>query len=329
VIRLKLRQFRALAALTAVEVLREPISLLLMTGCVLLMALTSLQAYNFGEDGKFARDSALAVHFLFGTFIGGYAACNALSRELRSGTASVVLSKPVSRELFFLAKFAGIALVVSLFSACAMGATLLAEKASPTLWRMDASALQALLLSIGAAYIIAGALNYFVHRPFCSTAFLLMLVFVWTAVIVVACSFNPEGAQKLVMGHMVTIRRSMQWRILPVSLLVSFGLLVLTGIALALATRLRTLQVLLLCSAVLMLGLLSDYFFGRSADVSFIAKVLHGVIPNWQHFWLTDSLIADGRISAGYLGLSALYAGLHLTTALGIGSLLFRNMETR
>jgi len=41
---------------------------------------------------------------VFGVFVSGYAACVSLAREMRTGTASAVLSKPVSREIFFLAK---------------------------------------------------------------------------------------------------------------------------------------------------------------------------------------------------------------------------------
>ncbi|MDP6848726.1 MAG: hypothetical protein QGI24_08055, partial [Kiritimatiellia bacterium] len=111
------------------EAVRQPVCLLLSATCVLLTAIIPMVLmHNLGEDGRIARDSGLAFHLVFGLFISGYAACSSLSREMHSGTAAVVLSKPVDRALFFLAKYAGVTVLVFLFSACACISTLLAER---------------------------------------------------------------------------------------------------------------------------------------------------------------------------------------------------------
>ena len=65
---------------------------------------------------------------MFGLLISGYASCATLDRERKAGTTAAILSKPVSRNTFFLAKFFGIFSVVILFSICAATATLLAER---------------------------------------------------------------------------------------------------------------------------------------------------------------------------------------------------------
>ena len=115
----RIRQLLTLTRLTAVEAIRQPICLLLAASCILFIAATPLTViHNFGEDGKFARDAALALHFVFGLLIAGYSAGNSLAREFRTGTAAAVLSKPVSRNTLFLAKFLGIACLIILFSAC-------------------------------------------------------------------------------------------------------------------------------------------------------------------------------------------------------------------
>ena len=75
--KLQLTQFRSLTGLTMREVARQPICLLLTVSCMVLMSVAALQAFQFGEDGKFARDSALALHFVFGLLIAWYAACHA------------------------------------------------------------------------------------------------------------------------------------------------------------------------------------------------------------------------------------------------------------
>ena len=126
-----MRRFVTLSVVTALEVLRQPVCLLLTVSCIVLTALTPLVLlHQFGEDGKIARDSGLAYHFMFGMLLVGYSACSALSREIRNGTASLFLSKPVSRYVYFGAKFAGLLMVVAAFSLCATMSTIIAERVS-------------------------------------------------------------------------------------------------------------------------------------------------------------------------------------------------------
>jgi hypothetical protein len=325
--RFRLRQLWALTGLTVLEVVRQPICLLLVTTCVLLMALASAQAHQFGEDGKFARDSALSIQFVFGLLVAGYGASTALTRELRSGTASAVLTKPVERDTFFLAKFLGVTAVILLFSACAIPAVLLCEKAAPKLYVMDRLALGTLILAPLVAYVVAGAANYFLRWQFASTAFWLLIGIMLAGIGLSATLYDPDSAIRVVRGQMVFVNAAIQWRLIPAGLLITVALIVLAGIALALATRVQTVPVLVGCAAILLLGLLSDYLFGRSADTSVLAHVAYRVIPNWQHFWLTDALTHGGSISWKYLGLATAYALACLSVVLGIGVLSFSQKE--
>ncbi|MEI6218815.1 MAG: hypothetical protein WCP86_07930, partial [bacterium] len=68
----KFRQFLAIARLTALDLIRQPVCLMLTASCVVLMALAAVQAFQFGEDGKFTRDSCLAIQFVFGLLAGAY-----------------------------------------------------------------------------------------------------------------------------------------------------------------------------------------------------------------------------------------------------------------
>jgi hypothetical protein len=56
------------------------------------------------------------------------------------------------------------------------------------------------------------------------------------------------------------------WRLAPASVLILFALLVLAGVALACSTRFEMIPTLAICSAVFLLGLMSDYLFGRRAE---------------------------------------------------------------
>lgn len=318
--RLTLRQLWLVSHLTALETMRQPVCLLLTATCLSLMALLPLLiAYQFGEDGKLVRDSALALHSVFGLCVAGYAAGSALSREIRSGTAATILSKRITRETFFLAKFLGVCAVVLFFSLCAAIGTLLSERAAPKMHIAD-SLTGGLFAAVPAvAFAAAGIVNYRRRTSFVTNAFawllgLLALVFVVTAALDRAGRWTSFGSL-------------MAWRLLPASVLVTLLLVALSAIALSLSTRLSPAPALGLLAAVFALGLMSDHVFGRFAAGSVPAAVLYGVIPNWQHFWLADALTGGGTISWSYVALAGAYAALYIAGVLFLGLLAFRRAE--
>lgn len=322
------RQFIALAGLTTLDLVRQPIPLLLTGTSVTLMGLAAMQAFQFGENGTFARDSCLALQFVFGLLAGAYGACTILNNEIRNGTALAVLSKPVSRELFFSAKFAGLAAFVALFSACAIPACLLSVKASPELYVTDKSALAFLLCAVPAAVAAAGLANYLFRRPFFSTAFWLLLICLWAG-LGLAVFFHDRVSWDTC-GHNLTphAQCAIHWRLVPAGLLVAMALIVLSGVALALATRLSTIPVLALCAGLMFAGLLSDYLLA-GAGPGPLTAVFRSVVPNWQHFWMTDALTGEGIIPWRYVAIAAGYAACYLVAALAGGLLLFRHREMK
>jgi hypothetical protein len=325
----RIGQFVALSALTAREATRQPICLLLTTTCVVLIALLPLVLlHKFGEDGKLVRESALAFHFVFGLAIAGLAASSSLGRELRGGTAAVVLSKPVGRESFFLAKFAGVCGMLLAFSLCAGLATLLSERIAEKLpadpdaagYVTDGQTARLLLAAPALAFLAAAWLNYRRRAPFQSTAYAWVVALV-SGAFLLAGFFDLDG-------RFAPYNLHVQWRISAASALVTLALLVFAAIAVALATRLRTAPTVALCAGIFLLGLVTDHLFGRP-DAGFAPAVLRWMLPNWQHFWLADALDAGGAVAPAYLIHAAAYALLYGTGVLALGLAAFRRAEVR
>ncbi|MEI6808132.1 MAG: hypothetical protein WCN95_05370 [bacterium] len=322
------RQFVALTLFTALDLVRQPISLLLTAACVVLMSFAAMQAFQFGENGKFARDSCLALQFVFGLAAGAYGACTTLSNEIKSGTAQVILSKPVSRELFFAAKFTGLAAFVALFSVCTISATLLSEKASPELYVTDNSAMLLLLCSVPVALGVSALMNYRLDRPFTNTAFWLLLLCL-VAGLGLSSLFHGKVSWDSC-GHNLANHEecAIHWRLVPAGILVSMSIVVLSATALALATRLSTAPVLAISAGLLLTGLLSDYLLAADGAGA-PATICHSIIPDWQHYWMADALISGGIISWTYVIVAGAYASCYLLTVLASGILLFRDRELR
>ena len=104
-------------------------------------------------------------------------------------------------------------------------------------------------------------------------------------------------------------------------------LMVFVTIAVSLSTRAGTGVTLSLCVVLFLLGLMSDYLFGRHAATAPWAAAVYGIIPNWQHFWAADALNAGGTIPWAYVRQAAGYSAAYSIAVLCLGMLSFRHAE--
>ena len=317
-----LKSWNAIAGLAAVEAIRQPVSLLLLTALVLASCLLpAVSSHTLGETERMMADTALALHLLVGMLFGGFAACHSLSGEIRRGTAATVLCKPVGRASLFLAKYAGLAAVMILFSLTATLSGLVAVRSVSEPYTIDLWATVPLLSSVFLAYAAAGAINFFTRRPFVSDAFTLVGLGVLAAFVLTGF-VSPEGAAQVFgAGYL--------WPLASASVLVGLAVLILTALALALAARLEVVPTVSICGALVLIGMMSDYLFGRHAATSVPAALVHALLPNWQHFWMADALHLGEAIPLRYVAMAAAYAGLYLTGVLGLGIVFFRHTEVK
>jgi len=93
-----MRQFITIATNAFMELVRQPVFLLLMTSsAVFEIFLATPYYFAFGDEPKLVKNSTLAVMLLAGLLGAVLSASASLAREIRTGTALAVLSKPVGR----------------------------------------------------------------------------------------------------------------------------------------------------------------------------------------------------------------------------------------
>ena len=104
---------------------------------------------------------------------------------------------------------------------------------------------------------------------------------------------------------------------------------ILASIALACSTRFDTIATLAICSAVFLVGLMSDYFFGKPASHGvWWASTLYSIIPNWQLFWLADALESGkNSLQWAYVGKALGYVICYVGAALAAAVALFEDRE--
>src|SRR6476659_478723 len=124
-----MRQFLTIAANAFMELVRQPIFLLLMTSSALFeIFLATPYYFAFGDEPKLVKNSTMAVMVLAGMLGAVLSASASLAREIRTGTALAVLSKPVGRAQFLLAKYAGLILALALLTYVNLLAALVASR---------------------------------------------------------------------------------------------------------------------------------------------------------------------------------------------------------
>ena len=305
------------------ELIRQPVFLLLMTVSSLFeVFLACVNYFGFGDEPKLVKISALAVTLMAGLFGAVMSASASVAREIRSGTALAVLAKPVSRGQFLLAKYAGLAVALALLSLVNCIAALLATRmAFDAYGEVDYRGLAVFCGSLVLAYLIAGFSNFFLRRPFVSDAVLGVVVMVMVAFAVL--QFIPREA-----GRMGVDYKGIDWRVIPASALLYMAVLILAALALACSTRVEMVPTLAICSALFMMGLVSDYFWGtRAKGGSWWASVLYAVTPNWQLFWMADALEGTKQIPLSYLGRAFGYACAYIGAILALALALFEDRE--
>ncbi len=305
------------------ELIRQPVFLLLMTASVLFEIFLAVPYYfAFGDEPKLVQNSTLAVMLLSGLLGAVLSASASLAREIRTGTALAVLAKPVGRAQFFLAKYAGLAAALTLLSYVNLIGVLLASRmAFDAYGKTDLPAIGIFAAGVVLAYALAGFSNFFLRRPFVSDAVLALVVTTTLAAFVIF-RFTKQMQTLAVEAHV-------DWRLLPAGILILFALWVLAALAIACSTRLDTIPTLAVCSAFFLIGLMSDYFFGTRAEIGkWWASALYTVIPNWQLFWFADALeMGKSTFQWGYVGKALAYAVAYAGAALAVGTALFEERE--
>jgi ABC-type transport system involved in multi-copper enzyme maturation permease subunit len=318
-----MRQFITIATNAFMELIRQPVFLLLMTVSVLFEIFLAVPYYfAFGDEPKLIENSALAVMLLSGLLGAVLSASSSLAREIRSGTALAVLSKPVGRAQFLLAKYAGLAAALTVLSYVNLIGVLLASRmAFDAYGKTDVAALGIFAAGVAVAYALAGFSNFFLRRPFMSDAVLAFVIMATIAAFVVF-QFTTQQESLGTQAHV-------DWRLVPAGILILFALWILAAVALACSTRLDTIPTLAICSAIFLLGLMSDYFFGRRAEAgSWWASALYTIVPNWQLFWLADALdMGKSTFQWGYVGKAFIYVVGYAGAALAFATALFEERE--
>ena len=274
-----MRKIWSIAYATALEILSEPLSLLVLLAALVLTVLAPAFHYHqFGEATRMARDAGLSSVFTCGTVIAIFGTIRAFRREIESGTMAMALAHPVSRTNFFLAKTGGACAAYLVFTAivflttlvivdgAAIGGTIAAK--SGDIARLHGPNFAEGVGVIVLPLVLAAAFNRFGRMRFVLSAFALSLLL---AIAFAGLSILRDGAWLL--------------RLLPVAVLIGVFTAVLLSASAAFAVRLKA-----------------------NAAASAAGVVLLVFLPAIGNYYMADALSKGGSVPWSYVGCAVLAA---------------------
>jgi ABC-type transport system involved in multi-copper enzyme maturation permease subunit len=285
------------------ESIREPIFyILLITALALIGNFPSFTLFVFNEQIKLVVDSAMATSMVFGLFAAVLCASHTVTREMRNGTVLLLMSKPVYRWNFVMAKILGIIGAVVLFVFICNVATVISVYIAKDQFRLDMTAYFVFFAILIVAALIGCIDNFVRGNSFSSVA-----VWATTIMLPIYC----------VVLYFICEHPAISLKDLLCALtLLFFSVSTMATITVLFSTRLEMVANLTCCSAVFFLGLISNYLFQRSTDsllLDGIMRFFYALLPNWQFFWMADALASMQPIPFSYVLWSALYVILYIS----------------
>ena len=326
-------KLQAITANTFLETIRQPIYGILMwvaAGLLLLNPMIAAFSLERGGDTKMMVDIALSTMLFFGLLASVFSATGVITREIESATVLTVISKPVSRPVFFLGKFLGVALAMLLayyFLSLVFFMTVRHGAMEYVSDKYDQPVLVLGISAIGISLLAATFCNYVYGWNF-SVTLTSWVVPLGTIAVGITLFYNNQWEPQ----HPATYL-GYKGNIDPIAVFYAISLtfcsvMVLTAFAVALSTRFSQVITLMLCVGVFLLGLLSDYYFGGAEGPgSTLAHLAYALLPNFQFFWLGDAITQQLQVSGQHVVQVMLYGVLYTLAILSLGVAMFQTRE--
>ncbi len=284
------------------ECVREPVFYLLqLVGLVLIGILPMFSMFVFREQIKLVVDSSMATTMVLGLIAAALCSSHTITREMRNGTVLLLLSKPVPRYTFIIAKLIGVTMALTVFTFSLIAAAFVAVMIARDQFQLDFTAMAFYYGVLLFCMAFAGILNYLKNIPFTSAStFILAVMLPIFAVVLFAVRGAPDDE-----GFIPPLQ------FISALVLLFPAIWIMGAISAALATRFGIVANLTACSVLFFLGLVSKYVAMKWLGGGTAGSLISAMLPNWQYFWMADALASHTQIPVKYLAWSLVYTLLY------------------
>ena len=310
------------------QTIRQPVYMvmILLTFGVLVFTLPfsgyTMSVDYHKTDQEFLENLGLATLRVSSMLIAAFSAAGVLRREIEEKTALIVISKPVSRAVFVLGRFLGVAGAVSLaYYLCSLAFLMtVRHRVMPAAsdhadWPVIIVGFSALSLAILTSLLG----NRWFGWQFTSTGVWAGALLLSVAMLIIG--FVGKG------WRVVPFGQGISGQLLLELLMMLMAVVIFVALAVAASARLGQAMTLLVCTAVFFLGSAHPKIFGRWAEEMPVVRVLGWLVPNFSHFYPQDDLRIGWTIPLHVVGFAALYCVLYTFGLLALAVALFQTRE--
>jgi ABC-type transport system involved in multi-copper enzyme maturation permease subunit len=312
---------------TFLESIRQPIfGVLILVASLLLIMNLNVAAYTMDDDNKQLLDMGLSTLFVTCIFLAAFTATGVLSQEIENKTVLTVVSKPVSRPIFVLGKYAGVAAAIGVgywLLAIVFMLTLRHKVMQTASDAFDGPVIVFGFLGLFVSLIGSAIGNYLYHWVFTSSL-VISLCITQTLAIFLVLFINKDWVFQ---SPMVDLQETITPQLVMGLFLLFQGLLIVTAIAITTSTRVGQVMTIMVCSGFMVLGLTSDYMFAEASEKTAWGMVLFRTIPNLHMFWPADALTQGLPITPSFVGIVTLYCVMMVGGFLSLAVALFQTRE--
>ncbi len=269
---------RALPALIQVSfqnIIRQSFFYLAILGAYLFIVSTpAFTMFTFFDAEKLLLDMSMATILLVVLLLSVLATSSIVGGEIEEKTTTLLLSKPLSRFTFLLAKFFAVSLALILTFiplTCALIMTLKMGVPEATWSDVKYWTLWFEFLPLIGAAIVAALANYYADKNFASSFIILLNIFIIISLVVL--SFMAKGTLKINLFY-------------PTTLIWMAGILI-CPVASLLALKGKVFFTLTFSFLIFALGLTSNWLFSNILHNVGI-RIVYSIIPNFQVFWIEN-----------------------------------------
>ena len=308
------------------ECLREPVFYLMLLAALIMIGLFPyFSMFVFRQQIRLVCDSAMATTMLFGLFAAVLCSARTISREMKNGTVLLLMSKPVSRFSFVIAKVGGILVSLTLFVFICNAATWLSVLIAKDQFRLSQPMLCFYFGAIALAALYGGIRNFASQKSFSSNATVAMAV-LFPIIAVVSQIVRERDLSDYLKSDPETYMAPDV--LLPALCLLFFAVWIMGVISSALATRMEIVGNLMVCLLLFLTGMVLHYFAAKAFGTGSAGALLcTSLVPNWQSFWMADVLANRSHIPASYFIWTLIYSVLYCAAWIGWAFFLFQDSE--
>ncbi|MCM8538118.1 MAG: hypothetical protein NE334_19400 [Lentisphaeraceae bacterium] len=285
----------------------DPFYLVISLALVLLMALAaSMPSIGDAEHTRMVRDQTHSIIFICGALAGAFGLIRVVTDDIRRGAGAILMSRPISGTVLILGKLLGVLACVAILVTTGAAAYLWISEIAHDHEFLNTQSLVIYIVAIILALCSGAARQYMFGSNFSlytslSLCVLMLLGVGFRVAISGKGDFDFLGLQSCLLLFMALVTFCATVQVLAV---IADSALVFGGAII-----------------VFFLGLISTYLTTNLLGDSF-GQVIGAILPNWQLFWILESIGLGQNVSISYfVGCAVqmlLYVGLYVMASISL-----------